>query len=210
MIHEIHTRPKSQALFENIRAKILEGHHPSGQWLKQADLESQYGASRSDVRSALSSLAERGVVEYVKNRGFRVFTRSTEELDEIAEMIAALETAAADSIIENATVQDMVETREIAKRFESLIRQGSQAELRIENYRFHDKIISMCGNKLIARTVRHLRECCASGPEVRYMTFDGLQKSNKEHFEIIEAIETDNAVALRNRLAAHAVQSEQG
>lgn len=196
VIQEIHTRPKSQALFESIRAKILSGQHPAGQWLKQADLESEYGATRSEVRGALSSLAERGVVEYVKNRGFRVFSRTEEEINEIAEMILALELAVAEQIIQNATSEDVEALRQNAADFEEVMRSGRQADLRVANYGFHGVVIDLCGNKLIARTVKHLRECCASGPEVNYLTMDGLNKSNAEHYEIIAAIEAKDSAEL--------------
>lgn len=207
LIDDFHTRPKSQALFEHVRARILEGHHAPGQWLKQADLEAQYSASRSEVRAVLSSLAERGVVEYIKNRGFRVYERSAEEIDEISEMIAALEGAAAAKITANATQENLNTMQELAQRFENLIRSGSLAELRIANYRFHGALIALAGNKLIARTVSNLRECCASGPENRYGTFDGLQKSNNEHHAIIEAVRDRDAVRLEELLRAHALHS---
>jgi len=203
LIYELHTRPKSQELFENIRAKILEGHYPAGQWLKQADLEGQFQAGRSEVRAALSSLAERGIVEYVKNRGFRVFSRSDEDIAEIAEMIVALEKTAAAKIIANASDDDVEKLKELADVFEGSIRNGSQAELRLANYHFHNAVIDLCGNKLIARTVCHLRECCAGGPEARYMAYDGLQKSNREHHAIINAIEKGEEATLKELFIQH-------
>jgi DNA-binding GntR family transcriptional regulator len=207
LIDDFHTRPKSQALFERVRARILEGHHAPGQWLKQADLENEYGASRSEVRAVLSSLAERGVVEYVKNRGFRVYERTAEEIGEISEMIVALEGAAAARIATNATADDIEHLRSLAEDFENLIRKGSLAELRIANYRFHGALIALSGNKLITRTVCNLRECCASGPENRYGTFDGLQTSNSEHHAIIAAISDHDATRLEALLRNHALHS---
>lgn len=202
-MHDVTTRPKSQALFESIRAKILGGQHPAGQWLKQADLEKDYGATRSEVRSALSSLAERGIVEYVKNRGFRVFSRTEEEINEIAEMILALELAAAPQIAETATAEDIETLKKSAANFEEVMRTGRQADLRVANYGFHGAVIDICGNKLIAQTVKHMRECCASGPEVNYMTMDGLQKSNSEHYAIIEAIEARDGARLIEHFKEH-------
>lgn len=203
LIQEVHTRPKSQALFEHIRAKILGGQHPAGQWLKQADLENEYGATRSEVRGALSSLAERGIVEYVKNRGFRVFSRTEEEIDEIAEMILALELAVAPQIVSNATADDIAALKKSAAYFEEMMRTGRQADLRVANYGFHGTVIDLCKNKLIAQTVKHLRECCASGPEVNYMTIAGLNKSNSEHYAIIDAIVTKDNDRLISQFTEH-------
>lgn len=204
---EVHTRPKSKDLFDRIREHILQGHYFPGQWLKQVELESHYNASRSEVRSALSSLSERGIVEYVKNRGFRVFNRSPEEIGEIVEMITVLEGAAVHTIVNKATDEDIAELEALAERFDSLITQGSHADLRLANYRFHDKLNSLCGNKLMAQTVRHLRECCVSGPFARYTTFDGLNESSKEHYEIIALLKQKDTAKLESLLRQHTTHS---
>ena len=204
---EVHTRPKSKDLFDHIREHILQGHYFPGQWLKQAELETFYQASRSEVRAALSSLSERGIVEYVKNRGFRVFNRSPEEIREIVEMITVLEGVAAHTIVDTATKEDIAALKDLADQFENLITSGSHAELRLTNYRFHDKLNSLCGNRLMAQTIRHLRECCVSGPFERYTTFDGLKASSKEHYQIIKLLKTRDAKALEKLLKQHSSQT---
>tara|TARA_B100001939_G_scaffold300374_1_gene276295 strand:- start:6702 stop:7325 length:624 start_codon:yes stop_codon:yes gene_type:complete len=204
---EVNTRPKSTALYERIRKHILEGQYFPGQWLKQADLEESYNASRSEVRAALSTLAERGIVEYIKNRGFRIFNRSPEEIREIVEMIVVLEAAAAPGIVKNATDKDIDELEKLAQKFDSLIISASHAELRLTNYRFHDMLNSLCGNNLMAQTIRNLRECCVSGPFQRYTTFSGLQESSCEHFDIVSAVRKRDAGALESLLRQHATHA---
>ncbi|HET6630177.1 MAG TPA: GntR family transcriptional regulator [Woeseiaceae bacterium] len=203
----MHTRPKSRALFEAIREHILEGRYLPGQWLKQAELESTYGASRSDVRSALSSLSERGIVEYSRNRGFRVFNREPREIRDIIEMIVVLEAAAARSILGNASASDIEELEHLARKFDDLTEKGSHAELRLTNYRFHDQLNALCGNRIMADTIRHLRECCVSGPFERYTTFEGLRASSREHFEIIDALQSGDARKLKDLLRRHTTHS---
>lgn len=188
MLTEVHTRPKSKALFDAIRADILEGHFAPGHWLKLAELENRYSAGRSEVRSALSSLAERGIVEYSENRGFRVFQRSPEEVRDITEMIVVLETAAAPSILERASSRDIAELEELARNFEEISMRGRHAELRLANYRFHERLNSLAANTFLASTVRNLRECCITGPFTRYANFQGLMESSREHHAIVEAL----------------------
>ncbi len=204
---EVHTRPKSRVLFESIREHILEGRYFPGQWLKQAELERTYDASRSEVRAALSSLAERGIVEYTQNRGFRVFNREPGEIEDIVEMIVALEGAAAVSIARNAGPDDIAELEALARQFDDLTRKGSHAELRLANYRFHDRLNSLCGNAIMAETIRKLRECCVSGPFARYTTFEGLTASSQEHFAIIEALKAGDRERLLDLLRQHTTNS---
>lgn len=204
---EVHTRPKSKGLFDRIRQHILEGRYFPGQWLKSTELEAFYNASRSEVRAALSSLSERGIVEYVKNRGFRVFDRSQEEIDEIVEMITLLEGATAETIVARATKKDIGTLEKLADEFEDLITAGRHADLRLANYRFHNKLNSLSGNKLMTQTIGHLRECCVSGPFARYTTFDGLKASSREHYKIIELIKSKDSEGLQSLLKKHSAQS---
>lgn len=207
-IEGVHTRPKSKALFDRIRTHVLEGHFPPGHWLKQAELEETYNATRSEVRAALSSLSERGMVEYVQNRGFRIFNRSQDEISQIVEMITILEAAAADGIIRNATPAHVAELTALASEFDGLIESGSHSELRLLNYRLHSKINQLCGNDLIARTIQNLRECCITGPFGRYTSYDGLKASSREHFAIIGLIEARDVSGLSDILRSHSSHAD--
>jgi len=202
-VNEVYTRPKSKPVFDKIRADIVEGKYHTGQWLKQAELESRYKASRSEVRAALSTLAERGMVEYIKNRGFRIFSRSQEELDEMTEMLEVLEVAAVPAMVRNATPKAIASLREIAKRFDAGISNSSPAQLRLINYEFHQKLNELCSNRLIASNIQSLRESFISTPFDRYMTYDGLKAASAEHLEIVSLLEQGDEAALRRLIKAH-------
>ncbi len=162
-----------------------------------------YDATRSEVRAVLSSLAERGIVEYVTNRGFRVFDRTPEEINDIIEMIVALEGAAAPSMAANADDASIAELTRMAEQFDALITEGSHADLRLLNYRFHSRLNALGGNALMARTVQNLRECCISGPFGRYTTYQGLRASASEHFAIIDALKAHDGERLTQLLREH-------
>ena len=202
-MNEVHTRPKSKPVFDKIRADIVEGKFHAGQWLKQADLESHYHASRSEVRAALSTLAERGMVEYVKNRGSRIFSYSEEELNEITELLEILEVAAVPGMIQRATPAAIDELQEIALRFERGIASSNAAQLRLINYEFHQKLNRLCPNRLIARNIQSLRESFISTPFDRYMTYDGLKAASAEHLEIVSLLEAGDEDALSSLIKAH-------
>jgi DNA-binding GntR family transcriptional regulator len=190
-------------LLDRIRADILEGRYFPGQWLKQAELEQAYDATRADVRGALSLLAERGLVEYAKNQGFRVHDRSPEEIQEIVDMIVALEAAAVPRIIQNATPADISRLRQLAHAFDEKTRTGRHVELRLLNFQFHNALNVLCGNQRMATTIQTLRECCTAGPFLRYQSFDGTQESSREHFAIIDAIETRDVDRLAQLMRQH-------
>ncbi|GIL39123.1 GntR family transcriptional regulator [Roseiterribacter gracilis] len=194
---------KPAQLVERIRVDILGGRYHPGQWLKQAELESHYEASRADVRNALSLLVERGLVDHAVNQGFRISDRSNDDMREIIEMIVALETAAAPMIVARATDADIAALRAIAERFETLTRSGGEVELRLTNFDFHDALNAISGNRRLAATVRTLRECSSVRPFSRYRSFDGLQASSREHFDLLAALAARDAERLAALLRGH-------
>jgi len=204
MLDDVHTRPKSQALFDKIRADILEGQFAPGHWLKLLDLERRYGARRSEVRSALSSLSERGIVEYSKNRGFSVFQRSPEEVRELTEIIVSLEATAAPSIVERATPQDIEALEVLAHQFDALTEHVNHAQLRLKNYQFHGQLNSLASNTLLSKTVRTLRECSVLGPFNRYASYQGLKESSREHFALLDALRRKDVPTFSRILHDHA------
>lgn len=201
---DVTTRPKSEALFDRMRAHILEGRFLPGQWLKQADLESLYDAGRSEVRAALSSLSDRGLVEYEKNLGFRVSNRGPEDIRDVTEMIVVLEAASVPAMVANVTDADLAELDGLARQFEELTRRGNHAELRLANYTFHARLNALGRNKMMAQVIQNLRECCVVGPFSRYASFDGLQASSAEHFAILAALRARDAAGLADLMRAHA------
>lgn len=201
---EPYTRPKSKPVYDRLRAHILEGHFPPGQWLKQADLEAKYNATRNDVRAALSALTEKGMVEYVKNQGFRVFARSADEIRDIVQIITVLETAAAPGMVAHVTPARLKELTALARRFDAQIGKASHSDLRMINYQFHSRLNALSGNARMAGIVQNLRENCISGPFGRYTTYEGLQASSREHFEILDALNARDAARLAGLLQSHA------
>lgn len=200
---ELNTRPKSKPVFDLIRSHILEGRFHPGQWLKQADLESAYDASRSEIRAALTTLSERGIVEHAVNQGFRVSDRSHEEIQEMVEIIVTLERFNADSVVANATKANIAELEKLAEEFSTLIENGRHAELRLANYNFHSYLNGLGSNKTLAYTAQRMRECCIIGPFGRYTTYKGLQESNAEHFRIIDFLKKKDVEGFRVLLTEH-------
>src|SRR2546428_8455646 len=83
---------------EAIRSSIVVGEIVAGQIYPVGYFESQLGVSATPIREALFDLANEGLVEVVKNRGFRVSNLSDQDLTEIFELRDLLETHAMESL----------------------------------------------------------------------------------------------------------------
>ena len=75
--------------YEQLRAAIVSGELQPNERLVEADLSARLGAGRSAVRTALTRLAQEGLIEQERNRGARVRKIGKEEAIQIYEARAA-------------------------------------------------------------------------------------------------------------------------
>src|SRR3954467_10635592 len=113
------------AVADHIARDVRSGAFAPGMWLKQIDLEQRYGCGRPDVRRALDYLAQKRLVQHVPNRGYHVFLPDGDQTTHILELRVILETAAFDSIVPRATAAAIERIRDLAKRFDDAILNGT-------------------------------------------------------------------------------------
>ena len=76
----IEIRTISDAIFDDIKKRILSGNMCSGDRIIQDDFGAQYGASRIPLREALQQLKAEGLVASLPHRGSQVATLTPEEV----------------------------------------------------------------------------------------------------------------------------------
>jgi DNA-binding GntR family transcriptional regulator len=77
-----------------LRELIFSGELEPRSRINEVALSERFGISRTPLREAIKLLAAEGLLELVPNRGARVVALSEGEIDEILEVVAALEGAA--------------------------------------------------------------------------------------------------------------------
>jgi DNA-binding GntR family transcriptional regulator len=84
-------QPIAQVIAQAMEQRIVEGRHAQAVPLRQADLALEFGTSHIPVREALATLAQKGLVRIVPNRGPLVVPLSAGQCHELAQMRVALE-----------------------------------------------------------------------------------------------------------------------
>ena len=175
-------------LVDILRSAIIRGELVPKQRLVEADLADEYGASRGNVRVALSELSVEGLVERVQNRGARVRAVSVDEALEITEVRAALEALCARKAAERITDAESDDRRELAKDMEGAVERGDREANSTCNQRLHAKIIAVSAQKTAESTIKRLR-----GQAVRFQFQLARQPgrpsvSLPQHLAIIDAV----------------------
>ena len=99
---------------------IVSGEFAPGTVLRQEQLSTRYGVSRTPIREALRRVAALGLVSFEPNRGVRVRTLTRAELREAFLIRAELESLATEIAAERITRADLDELEAIEDRFAGL------------------------------------------------------------------------------------------
>ncbi|OLT04549.1 GntR family transcriptional regulator [Pseudonocardia sp. CNS-004] len=185
-----------------IRAAIADGEFVANQRLVEADLSERFGASRTNVRTALVQLASEGLVERVQNRGARVRAVSLAEAVEITEVRMALEGLCAAKAAERLTDDDGRRLREIGEAMRAAVASGDLLGYSELNRRLHDFVLQLAGQGTASAIIERLR-----GQNVRHQFQLAMHPgrpavSLPQHMEIIEALcarDADRAEAAMRR-----------
>ncbi len=175
-------------LADILRDAIVAGELVPNQRLVEADLAVEYGASRGNIRVALSELSVEGLVERVQNRGARVRAVSVDEAVEITEVRAALEALCARKAAERITDGEIAELQQLAERMKDAVDRGDRESYSECNQTLHARIIAISGQQTAAATIQRLR-----GQAVRFQFRLARQPgrpavSLPQHLAVINAV----------------------
>ena len=195
-------------VYEALRDRIIAGKVAAGEFIREQEVSSGLGVSRTPVREALGRLASEGFLERIAHRGFRVPKESIAELVELYPIIGALELLAA-RLSFPLIDQDALRLLRETNRNYADAKQRDDVEAGIElNNQFHLLLSEHCGNGRLCELLDELR---AQVKRLEIWAFSDINEwdaSIAEHDEILEAIESEDykrglAVLEKNRLTTY-------
>ena len=174
--------------------------------LDERALGEQLGVSRTPVREAISRLEQEGIVENIARRGAFVVRKSKNEILDIVDVWAALESMAARLATSRASDAEIAQLRAKFSTYD-----GDDARAHIDEYsdtniEFHQTIIRLGHSELITQMADqlffHMRAIRASTIKDR----DRVAQSVMDHSRIIEAIEERDAYHAEQLVRDHALE----
>nr|WP_052232633.1 GntR family transcriptional regulator [Methylobacterium sp. ZNC0032] len=177
-----------------------------GEWLRQIDLEERFQATRFDVRSALDELAVRKTIEHVPNRGYRVAEVDLKTYEEILATRVILERATVEGVVARIDATAIARLDELAAQFSAAVTTGSRTEQSEINRAFHQFMYSFCGNAVLEEMIWSLRDRGRGSQITVWSSHELLQKSDREHREMMAALKARDAGALAALIATHIIK----
>ncbi|WP_062348553.1 GntR family transcriptional regulator [Herbidospora yilanensis] len=192
-----------------LRDALVAGEMRPGVVYSAPVLAAQFGVSATPVREAMLDLAKEGLVEAVRNKGFRVTEMSDSDLDDITEIRRLIEVPTVARLAESGREGDFERLRPLAREIVSSAERGDLLTYVNADLRFHVELLSLAGNAHLVEVVRELRG------RARLYGLKGLADAGKlvdsarEHVELLDAlIDGDRAAA--EHIMGHHIQHVRG
>jgi DNA-binding GntR family transcriptional regulator len=201
------TQYRTRDLAARIERDIVSGRLSGGAWLKQIDLEEKYGSTRLDIRQALERLAERGMVELVARRGYRVKEVDAARLRNILKVRAVLEVAAAEEVMSRIDEAGFARLEELAQAFETAVKSGTVAEQEETNRAFHVEMLKYCENRELVQMIFDLRSRIPVAITRERNTATLLAQAAQDHFTIIALMRAGDLAGLTSLMRRHVTAS---
>ena len=187
-----------------LRAAIISGELEPGTVYSAPSLGARFGVSATPVREAMLDLSKEGLVEIVRNKGFRVTSPSPEELDDVTELRALVEVPTIRTLAERGVPAAALERlRPLAAEIEAAAgRRDFIAHVALD-LEFHLALLELAGNPRIVELVRSLRMHSRLYGLRDESHRDALFASWHEHAELLDRIEARDGPGAEAVMRSH-------
>lgn len=184
--------PRRQNLREQVahalRAALVAGEMRPGLVYSAPALAAQFGVSPTPVREAMLDLAKEGLVEAVRNKGFRVIELTERDLDEITELRELIEVPVVGRLAGARHAEGLERLRATAQEIvEAAERRDTLAYIDADR-RFHLELLGLAGNGHLLEVIKDLRNRARLYGVSELAHRGALVPSAREHLELLELL----------------------
>jgi DNA-binding GntR family transcriptional regulator len=186
-----------------LEAAVVAGEMEPGVIYSAPTLAERFGVSATPVREAMLDLVGEGMVEPVRNRGFRVVAVSDADLDQISQIRLLLEVPIMGQIAKLLTPQRASELSELGQRIEAAAERGDLIQYLDCDRQFHAEMVSIIGNPRLTDLVDRLRRQARLFGLQQLADTGRLLASAQEHRAMIRMLQTGDVAASESLMSAH-------
>lgn len=143
-------------VFEQLREMILSGELEPRSRVNELALCERFGISRTPLREAIKLLAAEGLLELLPNRGARVTALSDVEIEEILQVIGALEGVGGELACQHITAAELETIEEANGKMIAAMRAGDYPAYFGLNRQIHEAIMTASRNTALMAVYRSL------------------------------------------------------
>ncbi|WP_329124915.1 GntR family transcriptional regulator [Streptomyces sp. NBC_01353] len=186
-----------------LRAALISGELRPGAVYSAPTLAEDFGISATPVREAMLDLAREGLVEPVRNKGFRVTAVDERDLDQYTEIRALIEIPMVVRITRTAAREDLEALRPVAVEIVRAAREHDLIGYLEADRRFHLTLLGLAGNERLVETVGDLRKRSRLYGLTALDERGDLIPSAEEHLELLDLMLAGDAKGAEKCMTRH-------
>ena len=174
--------------------------------LDERDLSQRFGVSRTPLREALAQLDQEGLVKIVARRGIFIVRKTKAEVLDMITVWAALESMAARLATKQATADELAGLHALVDQFSQDRVAAKMGEYSDANIKFHQAIIGLSKNDLIADITDTLFFHVRAIRQRTIFEQDRARRSIVDHKEIVAALEARDTERAERLVREHTLR----
>lgn len=187
-----------------IRRALLSGTMRPGEIYSANGLAARLGVSNSPAREAMMSLANKGLLELVRNRGFRVVELTDRDKQEVYDLRRLIEVEAVRRVAAaGVTAEQAALLRALTEQTVDAAAADGLVEYLEADQRFHVALVDMLRNTRWTAIVENLRDQSRINGSYRLQERGLLESSAAEHRGITEAVVAGDPELAAERMIRH-------
>lgn len=191
----------SQTIYNYLKDAVVANELKANQRIIEKDIAKMFGVSTTPVREALLRLAAEGYFFIDSRRKTVVKEISFEELKDIFQVMAELDTIAIKHVADHIQPEHLKRLKELTKQMERVGRSRDIEKYLEINTTVHNKIWDILPNKILQRTIEFVHGQLMRYTYSRITAFQEpavLDRSIQDHKKILRALEDKDKRALKS------------
>ncbi|MFF2411000.1 GntR family transcriptional regulator [Streptomyces sp. NPDC058092] len=186
-----------------LRAALIAGDLRPGVIYSAPALAADFGVSATPVREAMLDLAREGLVEAVRNKGFRVTELTEQDLDDFTELRAMIEVPTVGRIARMGKTRQLRALRPLAVEIVDAAAEHDIIGYLEADRRFHLELLGLAGNRRLVEEVGNLRKRSRLFGLNRLADRGLLARSAEEHVELLDLVIAGDAQGAERAMLIH-------
>ena len=183
-----------QGVHAQLQTAIIDGTLAPGEVVRDQELASWLGVSRTPVREALLKLADAGLVEATPGRSTRIAAIDPAAIRDAQAVVAAMHRLAVTTAIAQVTPAHLAEMRAANERFRAAIELGDvEAALHADDD-FHGVLVELAGNAELAAVLDQFTPAIRRLERLRFASHAG-RGSVDLHARLVDLCQAGEATA---------------
>ncbi|MCD6264974.1 MAG: GntR family transcriptional regulator [Deltaproteobacteria bacterium] len=195
--------------FEQIKQMIVRGEIPAGKRIIESELAESMGISRTPVREAVHKLGAEGFLKPLPKGGYVVRGLGISDIEETFEIRSILESFAAFLAANRHRHEEILPLEEKIEEFQRSLDNNDLKELARLNTEFHELLYALSRSQRLIKMIYNLRDEIYFLRKIILNSIDMARLSNKDHREIINAIEKRQAKKAEMLVRDHVLRGKE-